>query len=284
MMMNAWLDDKWQFVMSLYSTLDLTEVIERFRLGVQHEMRFDSLEYHFDDLGKHMTLGLQGEHKLRYPLRAQEEELGEITLTRQSSFSPAEIDTFEEMICLLISPIRNAIAYEKALQKSLLDPLTGLANRASLQNTLARELDLGAREDRPLSILSLDIDHFKEINDGAGHLAGDFYLKVFAEQLIQICRDSDLIYRIGGEEFLIILSNTDHRGATLLAQRIIKSIADLECQYKNKKLSTTVSIGITTEIDCHDDVNQVLERVDCALYLAKHQGRNQAVHFEEQTA
>ena len=281
--MSQWIDQKWQFVMSLYSTLDLPTVIENFMTGVQAEIHCDSLEYHNSIIAKHIAIGVESEFSLSYPLYYQQKYLGDISITRCEKFTLRETDLFEELICLLTNPLSNAIQYHQALQQALLDPLTGVANRTGLLTTLARELDLAARQERPLSILSLDIDHFKEINDTAGHLAGDYYLKTFTEKLIEICRDSDLIYRIGGEEFLIVLSNTDEFGARLLAKRIIRGIADLECEYKDKKLSTTVSIGITTESDCINDVSEVLERVDSALYLAKQQGRNQAVHFEGQT-
>jgi diguanylate cyclase (GGDEF)-like protein len=149
-------------------------------------------------------------------------------------------------------------------------------NRAAMDNALAQEIELAQRHDTPLSVIILDVDKFKRINDTYGHIAGDAVLKRIAESMTESARGSDIIYRYGGEEFVILLRNTDEPGATLLAERIRKAIESIMFKYDNFDIRITASAGLATLVQT-DDIKSILERCDKALYQAKEQGRNRVV-------
>ncbi|MFP4330615.1 MAG: diguanylate cyclase [Spirochaetaceae bacterium] len=168
------------------------------------------------------------------------------------------------------------ITEEKKLEAKLrrlsdADPLTGIYNRRKVMEELEREINRSLRYGHPLSLLMLDIDHFKGINDRFGHTAGDAVLTGFAETIKRRLRPTDIFGRWGGEEFLIILSETDLKGAYTLAERVRESIED---QAYLPELRATASIGVAAlgaEVTSKDDL---VNAADEALYCAKENGRN----------
>ncbi len=157
------------------------------------------------------------------------------------------------------------------------DGLTGAFNKSFLLDALDHEIARSRRSRRPLSVLVMDIDHFKKINDTYGHLVGDEVLREFARRLNQSRREDDLLCRYGGEEFVMILSDTQNREAIPLAERCRQSIADQPFTTSAGDISVTVSIGIA-ELDLTDDTatrSQLIEAADQKLYQAKKSGRNQ---------
>ena len=140
-------------------------------------------------------------------------------------------------------------------------------------NTSHREIDLARRQNADMSVILFDIDFFKRINDEYGHLVGDEALQSIASCTQHCIRSSDMLFRYGGEEFLLILSYTDTDGASLLAERIRERI-QFECAISNNNLKLTVSLGVTT-LRPKDDASTLLHRVDKAMYQAKNAGRNQ---------
>jgi diguanylate cyclase (GGDEF)-like protein len=159
-------------------------------------------------------------------------------------------------------------------QRSRTDPLTNCLNRAGLRNELAR---LPARQGAgdAISVLALDIDHFKAINDRHGHAAGDEYLFRFAE-LVQACiREADLFVRMGGEEFIVILVDAKREVAERVAKNIIDATRRMEADFGGSHLRTTVSVGIACG-QGHGDVATLMGQADAALYAAKSQGRDRA--------
>jgi len=162
----------------------------------------------------------------------------------------------------------------------LKDPLTGVNNRAAMDSTLSRELELARRHKTPLTLVTLDIDKFKRINDTHGHLAGDHVLKNVVNTVAECIRSSDILFRYGGEEFTIILSNTGIRGATLLAERIRKAIESRTITVNNQRIPLTISIGLATA-DASDTHESLFDKADAALYQAKSAGRNCVIAYEE---
>lgn len=158
-------------------------------------------------------------------------------------------------------------------ENSLKDPLTGCYNKKETESLLESFLKNFLRYKIPFSILMLDIDFFKKINDTYGHLAGDFVLKEISKIMKNIIRESDICGRFGGEEFIIGLPNTKISGAMKLAKRIKSSIEENEFQYNNTKIQVTVSIGVTSASK-NDSIFSLIERADEALYEAKKKGRN----------
>ena len=164
-------------------------------------------------------------------------------------------------------------------RQTLSDPLTGLFNRRYLDSRLTQEVTGSSRYGLPLSVLMLDIDHFKQINDGHGHQVGDQVLvsvgKIVAEEL----RKSDVLVRYGGEEFLVITPNTPQQGAADVAERIRKRIESHDFKFPNQPnaIRATVSIGVARLGDGISTAEQLINAADKNLYRAKHGGRNQVV-------
>ena len=165
---------------------------------------------------------------------------------------------------------------------ALQDALTGLYNRRHLDERLASELAAAQRHGRPVSLLMVDIDHFKAVNDEHGHLAGDEALKMVAFVLRGAVRKEDVLARYGGEEFVVIARETALDGARALAERIRRAVERSHCAWQGRELGLTVSIGLTVSVGLTEFVpgrseREVLEAADRALYTAKQQGRNRVV-------
>ena len=164
------------------------------------------------------------------------------------------------------------------------DPMTGLYNRRYFNEVANSLLKITKREGKDLSVLMLDIDKFKEVNDTYGHLVGDAILKELALMMMHLTRESDIIVRFGGEEFIILLPNTDEKGAVAIAKKIRENIAMTELQIEgNKSIKITVSIGVATcYCDADTDIDQIVHRVDVAMYDAKKSGRNKVVLYNQE--
>jgi len=160
------------------------------------------------------------------------------------------------------------------------DFLTGLYNRREAMALAEAELARVIRTPGSLCILLLDIDHFKRVNDTYGHDGGDEVLKFFAQLLNQVVRQHDLVARIGGEEFLILLPDTDFTGAQSMAERLLQILRDSTLDYAGARIGVTCSIGVTAWRGPEDNIQAMLIRGDLLLYQAKHQGRDRFVSDE----
>ena len=154
------------------------------------------------------------------------------------------------------------------------DPLTGVANRRYFFLRASQEFSRSRRHGNPLCVAGMDIDHFKQINDRYGHAAGDEILKMFCDISLRSLRDIDLFARLGGEEFAVLLPDTDLKGARVAAERIRKSTAETRFELGNGTLNCTVSIGIAALEPIDTSIEECLSRADSALYRAKENGRN----------
>jgi len=164
---------------------------------------------------------------------------------------------------------------EKQREESLKDTLTGLPNRQSYEEQGFKEVSRFHRHGHALSLCVADIDFFKKINDEHGHLAGDRVLRLVSQTMQQRLRNSDLIYRYGGEEFVILMPDTVVKSALLAINQLREEIEHTEFLFHNQKIHITVSFGVT-EIESGDSLEDAFERADKALYEAKRSGRNQA--------
>ncbi|MDD2501405.1 MAG: diguanylate cyclase [Geobacter sp.] len=181
--------------------------------------------------------------------------------------------------------IRNQIELKRQrdllTRLSHLDGLTGIPNRRALDEALEREWRRGTRSLRPLSLLMIDIDHFKAYNDSCGHLLGDDCLRAFAQSLkVPLGRAADFVGRYGGEEFLAILPETDEAGAQIVANEILEGIAQLAIPHPASPLGpiVTASIGVATSVANREyEYPWLLQEADKALYQAKQEGRNRIV-------
>jgi diguanylate cyclase (GGDEF)-like protein len=160
-----------------------------------------------------------------------------------------------------------------AQERAMTDALTGLLNRYGLQHMLAREMSETRRYNRPLSCLMIDLDYFKSVNDVHGHAAGDTALQQVATVLTENVRGSDVVFRYGGEEFLVLLPETDLEGALSLAEKIRQAAHARSFGDGEHVFGLTLSVGAATLWD-NESGNDMIARADMALYQAKEQGRN----------
>ena len=173
----------------------------------------------------------------------------------------------------LVYPLRNAMRYREALDQAFRDPLTGAGNRIALNDNLVREMELSRRHGYQLSLLMLDLDHFKAINDNFGHIIGDEILKAVVEKIKDCIRQTDICFRYGGEEFVVLLNNAHIADARLIAERIRMSISEMFMQTEKGPLQVTISTGLAVLEDKDSGIN-LIDRADKALYQAKNSGRN----------
>ncbi|MCX7982489.1 MAG: GGDEF domain-containing protein [Syntrophales bacterium] len=167
------------------------------------------------------------------------------------------------------SQLKEAINTVKRIMNT--DHLTGILNRRAFEKSLKREISFAIRHKMPLSIIMIDIDHFKKINDTYGHETGDLVLKRFAITIQKSLREEDILGRFGGEEFILALPNTNSEHALDASERIRQKIEQKKIRYIRGNI--TASFGIT-EFSPSDDIRSLLKRADDALYEAKRNGRN----------
>jgi len=160
---------------------------------------------------------------------------------------------------------------QKLLQQSRTDELTQVGNRLSFNEVINREIELAVRNHLPFTVILFDIDHFKRVNDEFGHLVGDEVLHEIAQRIQSVLRASDYLFRVGGEEFAILLALQDLKHAVQLAEKIRKQVANIEFETVGK---VTISLGVS-QLKAGDQVNILMGRVDEAMYKAKQNGRNQ---------
>ncbi len=260
----------------LQSTLEIKSLMEIFNEEVNRLIPHDGLEYSHPAEHLEIVLGKKRRYSYSYQLTLLEESLGEISFSRSTAISTQEANRLETLLCALLHPLRNGIFYKRAIETAFKDPVTGVKNRASMDATLQRDLDLARRHKTPLSLIMVDIDKFKLVNDTYGHIAGDAVLRDVANCITECTRKSDIVFRYGGEEFAIVLSNTDLAGAKLLAERIRLAVAKQKFRYDELVIQVTVSLGLTRYQE-GDVLKTLIERADKALYDAKLQGRNRVV-------
>lgn len=274
-----------QIATTLQSTLDLPELLALFAGQISRELPHAGLHYASgaSDTGHVMpevSIGHVHGHRISYQMDLYGADLGTLSLVRGLPFSMRELDILEHLLGILMHPLRNACLYAAALRSAQTDPLTGLGNRTAFDLAMAREVASAQRHGLPLSLLMIDVDRFKAVNDTYGHLVGDRVLRAVAQTLRSSARDTDQVFRFGGEEFVMILGNTGPEGARVLAERVRARVLDRPVEgITTDPLSVSVSVGLGClalhSPDGHrDTVSGLLERADRALYRAKNAGRN----------
>lgn len=211
------------------------------------------------------------------PLRAKNVMNGLIILGErigvedQFTFSETEKEYLLDIAVLAGIAVHNAFLYEVTTT----DMMTRLKLRHYFQNTLIEAIESAAQNDRPLSVMMIDIDHFKHLNDTYGHVCGDQVLRAVAGVIRNSVRQTDLAARYGGEEFVILCPDTDIATARGIGERIRAAIAGMQTNYNDTAISVTVSLGIAEYDDIRDRSSKMLvDRADKALYHSKRSGRN----------
>jgi len=261
---------------TLQSSLDVPRILEIFHGEILPVVPHDSLGYRHPEEGLEVAIGRRDRHSCSYQIILADRPEGEVTFTRKNRFTQAETQQLETLLCALAYPLHNAVLYKRAIEAAFKDPVTGIGNRAAMDSALHREVELSHRHHTDLSLIILDIDKFKGINDTYGHLAGDILLRGLARCLQANVRGSDMAFRYGGEEFVLVLSNTGLAGAQLLAERVRAAVERQEFRLENRPVKITVSLGVAL-LRREDDMQSFLDRADRMLYQAKALGRNRVL-------
>ncbi|MBU0682170.1 MAG: GGDEF domain-containing protein [Proteobacteria bacterium] len=199
---------------------------------------------------------------------------GIILVMRQDKrLSGIEEEMVSEALTVLFEPLQRALAYEDVFKQAKCDALTGLANRRVFEDRLGPLIESARRHGHPLTLVSMDLDHFKQVNDHLGHATGDEVLKKVAQTFGGMIRSSDILVRMGGDEFMLVLPDTDHVSARILAERLCKAVDEMDI-YSTDDLKLGVSIGLS-QWQPGVPEEEWLERIDVLLYKAKGHGRNQ---------
>ena len=262
-----------QLSLQLQTSLEVDRILGLFYREVQRLVPLDALGYQLAACELRFEFGERGNHTAGYRLSHEGEYLGELIFRRSQRFSEEELGHLESLLASLLFPLRNALLYRAAVQSALRDPLTNTGNRLALNQSLQREIDLARRSLQPLSMLMLDIDHFKQINDKHGHAYGDEVLKAVAATLRDQLRNVDLVFRYGGEEFLVLLSGTCREAAGVIGERLRHAVQNLQCLNQNQSILVSISLGCATLLP-GESSDSLLRRADSALYAAKRSGRN----------
>jgi len=262
-----------QLSLQLQTSLEVDRILGLFFQEVQRLVPLNALSYQLAASDLRLDLGERANHSAGYRLSHEGEYLGELTFRRNQRFSDDELGQLESLLASLLFPLRNALLYRAALQSALRDPLTDTGNRIAMNQSLQREVDLARRNLQPLSVLMLDIDHFKSINDRFGHATGDEVLKAVATVLKDSLRNIDMVFRYGGEEFLVLLSNTSREAAQMVGERLRLAVLGLQHVEEGRALELSISLGCATLL-AGESPDSLLRRADNALYVSKREGRN----------
>lgn len=271
------LDLKVQLNEVLQTSLDLNTLLKLFLEKVSTVVRLDGIHYLNEDLGIEASIAKQSTHSCGYRLITNEDKLGEVIFKRSKKFTEKELSILETLLSTLIFPLRNALRFSMAVRTAFTDPLTGAGNRRFLHQTLEREIDLAKRHNQPLSMLMADIDGFRKLHELHGLSNSERVLRELAANLTTLSRTTDAVFRCEGDQFMIILSNTDKSGANVIAKRILES-ARSTCAVESQKLregaeTLSLSLGLAV-LTGTDSSSSVLERAAKALASAKKHGGN----------
>lgn len=267
---------EWDLNRRLQTTLDIDQLIKILHDSMASMLSIEHTAYRNTTAELDIQIGQMARHNCNYSLTIGGETIGQLVFARGKRFTSSDLEQIENLLCLLVYPLRNALMYQEALQMAMKDPLTGTLNRTAMDMMLSKEVDLAHRHGSSMSLIVLDIDFFKGINDKYGHSAGDSALKALATRIRQCVRATDSIFRYGGEEFVIMLSNTDHKGAMLLAERIRQSVEEMVYVTDEATLTMTVSLGVAS-LNKEETTDKLFDRTDHALYEAKTSGRNKVI-------
>lgn len=268
--------DHYDISSALQTTLEFNELIAIFSNKIASKVPHSAYIYSNPEFDIEIKSGVFTRHSCSYVLKVEHQQLGELKLMRNQRFSDIDLQLLESFLCCLIYPLKNATAYQQAIRMAYTDPLTKAHNRASFNESINREISLATRNKQSLSLIFFDIDHFKTINDTYGHDCGDIALALSAKWIKESLRSSDVVFRYGGEEFVVLLNDADESGATLLAERIRSTIEHHTIAYGMDVVRITASLGVSTFRE-EDTDETFIKRADQAMYVAKKTGRNRVV-------
>ena len=222
---------------------------------------------------------------LAAPLKHQDRVLGVLEVINREGgpFTDEDLETVQLFLEPAAIALQNAILFEKIQHLTMIDDLTKLYNSRYLYQALAHELGMGRRYGFPIAVLFLDLDGFKQVNDLNGHLCGSTTLKVVADVLKREVRTVDIVARYGGDEFTLILPNTNREGAIIVAERLRRSIEEFDYAPRlGVPIRISASFGVALFPDHGDQPEVLVQKADKAMYAVKEASKNAVAVYSEE--
>lgn len=256
-----------------YKTHDFYQLMSVFISEIRKVLPCDGINYREERLGLNFLNGVISRYQHNYEIKFCDHLLGRICFSRDSEFTDSELAKIEYLLAGLVQPLRSALQYQQSVRFALRDDLTGLRNGSSYYDNISLEIERAHRYKVPFSLLLINLDNFRQINQQFGHAAGNTLLVEVARRLEHEARSSDIVFRKGGDEFLVFLPNTSNRSAIRVAERIKKSVLSGSCIVDDKDVCFTMSIGVVTVL-ADDSAFKLIGRADKALFTAKILGKD----------
>lgn len=249
----------------LQTTLELDAIISKYAMEASKYVDFAGLFFESDDTVVTLRGSREGKTARQFTLMHDGEFLGMLTFALNSSMPSTQIKILEELNHYLIHPLKNALMYKKAVLLAMQDGLTGLGNRRYFDEQLKRAMHHANRHQSCVGIIVADLNKFKAVNDTYGHAVGDKVLIHFANALRQSVRDSDSLFRFGGDEFAVLVESASKESLDVIYQRIQHNVAN---ESYLSKYNVSCSLGATF-MNRADTEQSFFERADQALYRKK---------------
>ncbi len=253
---------------ALQITLELERVLHLFSREVSAYVPHESLVYENPDADIYMEFGDKAANSCQYELVVADNNIGSIMITRHQPFDECAIKEFETLLCSLIYPLLNSLLFRDAVESAHRDPLTKTLNRSAMLTYVTREIDLAKRQNSPLSLLLIDLDNFKSVNDSYGHSVGDTVIQHISHRFLSCIRKSDLLFRYGGDEFTVLMSSTEIQQAVIVVKRILRSVREPVSASGPGRFNLTASVGVAA-LCPEDNYAGLVKRADGAMYRAK---------------
>ncbi|MBF0331502.1 MAG: GGDEF domain-containing protein [Candidatus Omnitrophica bacterium] len=267
--------EMYELTREVTATFDENEAFRAFKNHINRRMVLDDCQLigNIADIMDDLTV-FKG-YKF-FPLRAKKRIIGEVAY---KGLATADEETFSILAHQLALALRRIQLYKEVENMAITDGLTRMHTRRYLSERFEEEFNRAKLRKSPLSILMIDVDHFKKVNDQYGHLTGDVILREIARLISLQIREIDIAGRYGGEEFCVILPETDKPGALVVAERIRLAVNAQKIKAYDTALAASVSIGVSTLPDDAGKMDELLDKSDWALYRAKKLGRDRVVGF-----
>lgn len=249
----------------LQTTLDVKELIDIFALEAAKFVDFTGLYFKHDEISATARGSRQAKAERQFELKLNGKFIGLLSYSVNAPVSITNFKILTELHQLLVNPLNNALRYHQAMQLALQDALTQLGNRRSFDNQLKRTMAQANRRHTRVGLILCDLNKFKAVNDTFGHIVGDHVLEHFANALRQSVRDTDSIFRFGGDEFAIIVEDACEQSLSAIEHRVYQSIANDSLL---DKYNITSSLGLAF-MNRADTADSFFQRADTALYSQK---------------
>lgn len=243
----------------LQTTLDIRTQLSLIMGTTADTLKLDGLRFEHDTLAIKETGGRKAMHSCGYQLITPTENLGEVIFLRNSKFNDEEMHLIESLLTTIMPPLRNALQFRLAMDAALHDPLTGARNERNLNQVLPREISLARRHNRHLSAVLVDIEHLSSLDGKRGQGTGTCLIRLLVDNVRTLCRDTDLVFRLGGDELLVLLHDADESYAENIAARIHRMSLNLPFNVTDTTVSAPVHV-VTVRVTGTDSAGSFINR------------------------